>query len=58
MGKRQSGKDALSWFKAAQLPGDRALLETARALASELVADYTVQTLAKQPRLKIIPAQI
>ncbi len=43
MGKRQSGKDALSWFKAAQLPGDRGLLETARALASELVAQYTVQ---------------
>ena len=39
LGKKQSGKDGLSYLKAAKLPEDRHLLEQARAAAAEMLLD-------------------
>lgn len=39
LGKKQSGKDGLSYLKAAKLPEDRQLLEQARAAAAGLLQE-------------------
>ncbi|KAL3158650.1 hypothetical protein ABBQ32_011393 [Trebouxia sp. C0010 RCD-2024] len=39
LGKKQSGKDGLSYLKAAKLPEDRQLLEHARAAAAEMLQE-------------------
>ena len=39
LGKKQSGKDGLSYLKAAKLPEDRQLLEQARAAAAEMLQE-------------------
>ncbi|KAL0024844.1 hypothetical protein WJX79_004631 [Trebouxia sp. C0005] len=39
LGKKQSGRDGLSYLKAAKLPEDRQLLEQARAAAAELLQE-------------------
>ena len=39
LGKKQSGKDGLSYLKAAKLPEGRHLLEQARAAAAEMLLD-------------------
>ncbi len=43
LGKKQSGRDGLSYLKAAKLPEDRQLLEQARAAAAELVQEYGLE---------------
>ena len=43
MGKKQSGRDGLSYLKAAKLPEDRQLLEQARAAAAELLQEYGLE---------------
>ena len=39
LGKKQSGRDGLSYLKAAKLPEDRQLLEQARAAAAEMLQE-------------------
>lgn len=43
LGKKQSGKDGLSYLKAAKLPEDRQLLEQARAAAVDLLLEYGLE---------------
>lgn len=43
LGKKQSGRDGLSYLKAAKLPEDRQLLEQARAAAAELLQEYGLE---------------
>ena len=40
LGKRQSGRDALSCLKACRLPEDSDLLHTARVTAVDIIAQY------------------
>jgi len=43
LGKKQSGRDGLSYLKAAKLPEDRQLLEQARAAAAEVLQEYGLE---------------
>jgi hypothetical protein len=51
LGKRQSGKDAMSAMRSARLPQDKQLLDDARICAANLIADWQEGVSSPPPKL-------